>query len=67
MEKKRAITLYKDKGEPYFNAMLDGMKESPEERFVKFFENKAKLNQFLGLATQQTKRHTLTIRKAEWI
>ncbi|MCF0042920.1 hypothetical protein [Dyadobacter fanqingshengii] len=67
MEKKRVITFYKDKGEPYFQAMLDSMKESPAERFVKFFENKAKMDAFLGLVKPKGSRRTLTIRKPEWI
>ncbi|MCF0053690.1 hypothetical protein LXM25_26700 [Dyadobacter sp. LJ53] len=67
MEKKRVITFYQDKSEPYFQAMLDGMKESTEERFIKFFENKAKMDAFLGLVKPKGSRRTLTIQKPEWI
>ncbi|SKB98292.1 hypothetical protein [Dyadobacter psychrophilus] len=67
MENKKVITFYKDKSDPYFQAMLDGMKESPAERFVKFFENKAKMDEFLGLVKPKGSRRTLVIQKPEWI
>ncbi|MCE7071803.1 MULTISPECIES: hypothetical protein [Dyadobacter] len=67
MEKKRVITFYNDKSEPYFQAMLDGMKESPAQRFVTFFENKTKMDEFLGLVKPKGAPRTLTIKKPEWI
>jgi hypothetical protein len=67
MGPKKSITFYKSLDEPYFQAMLNGMKERPEERFIKFFETKLKFENFMGLTKSEKKLHTLTIRKAEWI
>lgn len=67
MERKRVLTIYKDESEPYFQAMRDGMKETPAERFIKFFENKVKMEQFLGTIKPKGASRTLTIQKPEWI
>jgi hypothetical protein len=67
MEKKRVITLYKGLNEPYITSLLKGAQESPEERYVKFFELKRKFDYFMGLGKESTNKRTITIRKAEWI
>jgi hypothetical protein len=47
--------------------LLKGAQESPEERYVKFFELKRKFDYFMGLGKESTNKRTITIRKAEWI
>ncbi|MGA0558419.1 hypothetical protein ACO2Q8_17290 [Larkinella sp. VNQ87] len=42
MEKKR-IVVYQDLNEPYEKLLADGLNETPEERYVKFFRMQARL------------------------
>ena len=40
MEKKKRIIIYTDKNDPYQESLREGMKDTPEERYIKFFENR---------------------------
>lgn len=45
---KRKITIYKNLNEPYEAMLQRGLQETPDERFVRFFEERAKFRAFHG-------------------
>ena len=45
---KRKITIYKNLNEPYEAMLKRGLEESPDERFIRFFEERAKFRAFMG-------------------
>lgn len=67
MEKKKRIIIYKDKNDPYLESLREGRKESPEERYIKFFENRRKFNEFMGIKKDPNAKKTIEIKKVTWI
>jgi hypothetical protein len=65
LEKMRKITIYKDMNEPYLSALKQGLADTPEERFIRFFEEKAKFQRFMGI-NHEIKRQII-IKKVTWI
>ena len=62
---KGVVAIYKDLNDPYVDSILTGKKETPQERFNKFFEMRKKFELFIGF-DQDTRDRTIKIRKAEW-
>ncbi|WP_428663854.1 hypothetical protein [Runella sp.] len=62
---KRKITIYKELNEPYEAMLKRGLEETPDQRFVRFFEERAKFRTFLGIKTAPQKK--IVIRKVSWI
>ncbi|MDR6808381.1 hypothetical protein J2Y45_005269 [Dyadobacter sp. BE34] len=62
---KGVIAIYKDLNDPYVDSMLTGKKETPQERFNKFFEMRKKFELFIGF-DHDIRDRTIKIRKAEW-
>ena len=48
-KKKRTITFYGDMNGPYLESLRQGLKDTPEERCVKFFEERRKFNEIIGI------------------
>jgi hypothetical protein len=67
MNKGRVITIFKDLNDPYIQSMIDGAKESPEERSIKFFQQWREMDYFFGNIQPTDGERKITIRKAEWI
>jgi hypothetical protein len=64
MEKKR-IKIYKDMNGPYEEMLRQGHIDTPEERFEKFFRERAKFRAFIGW--EKPKGRSITIKKVTWI
>jgi len=62
---KRKINIYKNLNEPYEIGLQQGLEDTPEERFIKFFINRMKFRQFMGI--QEPIRKKITIRQVTWI
>ena len=62
---KRKITIYNNLNEPYEAMLKQGLKESPDERFIRFFEERAKFRASMGIASPLKRK--IVIRKASWI
>jgi hypothetical protein len=67
MKSNKVITIFKDLNDPYIQSMLDGAKESPAERSIKFFQQWREMDYFLGSIQPTDGARKITIRKAEWI
>lgn len=66
MEKKKRIIIYKDKNDPYLESLREGMKDTPEERYIEFFENRRKFNEFMGIKKHPDAKKTIEIKRADW-
>jgi hypothetical protein len=66
MTMKKRIIIYTDKNDPYLESLREGMKDTPEERYIKFFENRRKYNQFMGIKKDPDAKKTIEIKKADW-
>lgn len=62
---KRTIRIYKNLNEPYEAMLKQGLEETPNERFIRFFEERAKFRTIMGI-TAPLKRK-ITIRQVSWI
>lgn len=62
---KRRITIYKDFNEPHEPMLKRGLEESPDERFIRFFEERAKFRAFMGIVAPLKRK--IVIQKASWI
>jgi hypothetical protein len=67
MEKKKRIIIYKDKNDPYLESLREGIKDTPEERYIKFFENRRKFNELMGIKKDPNAKKTIEIKKVTWI
>ena len=63
MEKKR-IVFYDDLNDPYEKQLADGLKDTPEERYVKFFHMQARLWALKGFPNWERK---ITIKTHPWL
>lgn len=66
MEKKRKITIYEDLNGPYMESLRQGLKDTPEERYVKFFEERRKFNQIMGIKKDPNAKRTIEIKEITW-
>lgn len=66
MEKRKRIIFYKDKNDPYLESLREGKRDTPEERYVRFFENRRKFNEFLGIKKDPNAKKTIEIKNADW-
>ncbi len=66
MEKRKQIIIYKYKNDPYFESLREGKIDTPEERYIKFFENRRKFNEFMGIKKDPNAKKTIVIKKAYW-
>jgi len=64
MEKKRRITFYQDLNGPYEQMLEDGLKDTPEERYIKFFQMQNRLWALKGKPAAEKK---LTFGRPSWI
>jgi hypothetical protein len=62
---KRKITIYKNLNEPYEAMLKRGLEESPDERFIRFFEERAKFRAFMGIVVAPKRK--IVIRKVSWM
>lgn len=62
---KGKISIYKNLNEPYEAMLKLGLEETPEERFERFFLNRAKFRAFMGINASVERK--ITIRKVTWI
>ncbi|MCP1382975.1 hypothetical protein [Runella salmonicolor] len=62
---KRKITIYKNLNEPYEAMLQRGLQETPDECFVRFFEERAKFRAFMGI--KKSLKREIIIRKVSWI
>lgn len=62
---KRKITIYNNLNEPYEAMLKQGLKESPDERYIRFFEERAKFRAFMGIVVPLKRK--IVIRKVSWI
>ena len=67
MDKKRKIIIYGDMNGPYLESLRQGLKDTPEERCVKFFEERRKFNKIMGIKKDPNAKRTIEIKKVTWI
>lgn len=63
MEKKR-IVFYQELNEPYEKLLSDGVKDTPEERYRKFFQMQARIWALKGKPNREKK---IVIKPHQWI
>ncbi len=66
MEKKRTITIYDDMNGPYLESPRQGMTDTVEERYYKFFEEIRKFNKIMGIKKDPSARRTIEIKEVTW-
>ncbi|MCE7041862.1 hypothetical protein [Dyadobacter sp. CY312] len=64
---KRKIRIYEDMNGPYLESLKQGLSESPEVRYRKFFEEKIRFNKIMGTQKDPNARRTIEIKEATWI
>jgi len=65
MERKRkTITFYDDLNGPYLESLRQGLKDTPEERCVKFFEERRKFNEIMGIKKDPNAKREIVIKEA---
>jgi len=65
MKKKRTITIYRDLGEPYERMLEQGLQETPEERYRRFFVMQSRLWAIKG--RPYNGKRTISVSKPAWI
>ncbi|WP_221390200.1 hypothetical protein [Dyadobacter sp. NIV53] len=63
MEKKRKITFYEDMNGPYLESLRLGLKDTPEERYVKFFEEQRKFKEIMGIKKDPNAKREIVIKE----
>ncbi|WP_149242030.1 hypothetical protein [Dyadobacter sp. 32] len=66
-KKKRQITFYEDMDGPYLESLRQGMMDTPEERYVKFFQEMKRFRQIMGIKEMPEAKRTIEIKEATWI
>ena len=66
-KKKRQITFYDDMNGPYLESLRQGMMDTPEERYIKFFEEMRKFRKIMGIEKDPNAKRTIEIKKVTWI
>ena len=66
-KKKKTITFYDDLNGPYLESLQQGLKDTPEERCVKFFEERRKFNEIMGIKKDPNAKREIVIKVATWI
>ena len=64
MEDKRKVTFYDDLNGPYLESLRQGLKDTPEERCVKFFEERRKFNEIMGIKKDPNAKREIVIKEA---
>lgn len=67
MKKRKSIIVFKDKNGPYEEALRQGLIDTPEERYVKFFEAKRRFNEIMGIKKDPNAKRTIIIKEVTWI
>ncbi|TDE12807.1 hypothetical protein [Dyadobacter psychrotolerans] len=67
MGKKRAITIYDDMDGPYLESLRQGMTDTVEGRYYKFFEEIRKFNKIMGIKKDPNARRTIEIKGLTWM
>ena len=67
MEDKRKVTFYDDLNGPYLESLRQGLKDAPEERCVKFFEQRRKFNEIIGIKEDSNAKRQIVIKVATWL
>ena len=67
MDAKKRITIYEDKNGPYMDSLRQGLIETPEERFIKFFEQRTKFKKMMGIKDKLSDKRSIVIKKVTWI
>jgi len=57
--RRRSELLYKYKNDPYIESLREGKLDTPEERYIKFFENRRRFNEFTGIKKIKTLKKRL--------
>jgi hypothetical protein len=53
--------------DPYLESLKQGLSESPEVRYRKFFEGKRKFNKIMCIKKDPNTKRTIEIKKVTWI
>ena len=64
--KKKTITIYEDMNGPYLESLRQGLKDTLEERYVKFFEERRRFNEIMGIKKDPNAKRTIEIKKVTW-
>jgi len=67
MRKKGKITFYDDLNGPYLESLRQGLRDTPEERCVKFFEQRRKFNEIMGIKKDLNAKREIVIKVATWL
>ncbi len=52
---------------PYLESLRHGMMDTPEERYVKFFQEMKRFRQIMGIKANPEAKRTIEIKEATWI
>lgn len=66
-KKKKTITFYEDMNGPYLESLRQGLKDTPEERCIKFFEERRKFNEIMGIKKDPNAKRKIVIKEVTWI
>ena len=66
-KKKKTITFYQDMNGPYLESLRQGLKDTPEERCIKFFEERRKFKEIMGIKRDPNAKRKIIIKEATWI
>ena len=67
MTNKRKIIFYDDLNGPYLESLRQGLIDTPEERYVKFFQEQRRFREIVGIKKDPNAKKVLTISKPSWI
>ncbi len=62
---KKQIKIYTHPNDPYLESLAVGRAESPDRRFVRFFEERKKFREIMGIEYKVIRK--IVIKKVEWI
>lgn len=67
MEKKKKTITFYDLSSSYLEWLRQGLKDTPEERCVKFFEQRRKFNEIIGIKEDSNAKRQIVITVATWL
>jgi hypothetical protein len=62
---KKRIKIYAHPNDPYLESLAVGRAESPDQRFIRFFEERKKFREIMGIEHKVVRQ--IVIKKVEWI
>jgi|GEM_PF-2903795 len=67
MDAKKRIAIYEDKNGPYMESLRQGLIDTPEERFIKFFEQRRKFKEMMGIQKDYGAKKQIVFKVVSWI